>query len=240
MTDRLHDNASGGGPSGGPTGHIKTYVLQKQRMTKAQRSAYERLAVQFCIPFSAEPWNPRGAFNDPASPLVLEIGFGMGRTTAQIAEAWPHTNLLGVEVHRPGVGRLLLEIERRELANVRIIQHDAVDVLTHMVVEPVFDGVHVFFPDPWPKKRHRKRRLIRPGISELIRDRLKQGGYLYVVTDWEDYAAQIITVLRDTPGLHNPYDGFAPRQAWRPDTSFERKGRARNHTIFEVYVTRGE
>jgi tRNA (guanine-N7-)-methyltransferase len=212
-------------------------------MTKAQASAYERLSDRFCIPFSETPLSPeslRSRFDDPDRPLVLEIGFGMGRTTARLAEQWQSTNFLGVEVHRPGVGKLLHEIERRDLHNIRIVQHDAVDVLQQMLPQPMFDGIHIFFPDPWPKKRHHKRRLIRPGITELLRERLVPGGYLYVTTDWKGYAEQILAVLDATPGMHNPHEGFAPRQQWRPQTAFEQKGLAKEHTIYEVYLTRVE
>jgi tRNA (guanine-N7-)-methyltransferase len=228
----------GRGASGGSNPHIKSYVLQKQRMTKAQASAYERLFDAYCTTLSDVPRDPRILFDHPERPLVLEIGFGMGRTTARLAQALPETNFLGVEVHRPGVGKLLHEIEHRELSNIRIVQDDAVELLRSVIVDPRFDGIHVFFPDPWPKKRHHKRRLIRPGIVEILRDRLRPGGYLYVTTDWEDYAQQILAVLEETPGLENRYEGFAPRQEWRPKTAFEDKGLAQEHRIYEVYFTR--
>ena len=232
-----------GAPASGRPGHIRSYVLQKQRMTKAQASAYERLHERFCIPYSDTPVSPgtlRAHFDDPDRPLVLEIGFGMGRTTAELAEQWQFTNFLGIEVHRPGVGKLLHEIEARQLRNIRIVQHDAVDVLQQMLPHPMFDGIHVFFPDPWPKKRHHKRRLIRPKITELLCTRLVKDGYIYVTTDWRDYGEQIFAVLSATPGLHNPYDGFAPRREWRPQTAFERKGLAKEHAIYELYFTKLE
>lgn len=219
-------------------GHIRSYVLQKQRMTAAQQSAYERLYDRFARPYREEETDVRAFFPHPDHPLVLEIGFGMGRTTAQLAREWPDWNFLGMEVHRPGVGKLLHEIERQGLENIRIIQHDAVEVLQNMVRTPTFAGLHIFFPDPWPKKRHHKRRLIRPGMVELFRDRLLPGGYVYVATDWEDYAHQILRVLEDTPGLENAYAGFAPRLDWRPATAFEQRGLAREHRIFEVYFRR--
>jgi tRNA (guanine-N7-)-methyltransferase len=212
-------------------------------MTKAQASAYERLYDQFCLPFSETPVVPetlRSHFDHSDRPLILEIGFGMGRTTAELAEKWQFTNFLGIEVHRPGVAKLLHEIEVRALRNVLIIQHDAVDVLQQMLPYPMFDGLHLFFPDPWPKKRHHKRRLIRPGITDLLRGRLIDGGYIYVTTDWRDYGEQILAVLSATPGLYNPYDGFAPRQEWRPQTAFERKGLAKEHAIYEVYLEKHE
>ena len=228
----------GRGAPGRNNPHIKSYVLQKQRMTKAQAAAYERLFGAYCTTLPDVPRDPRILFAHPERPLVLEIGFGMGRTTARLAQARRDTNFLGVEVHRPGVGKLLHEIEQRELSNIRIVQEDAVELLRNVIVDPLFDGIHVFFPDPWPKKRHHKRRLIRPGIVEILRDRLRPEGYLYVTTDWEDYAEQILAVLEETPGLENRYQRFASRQEWRPKTAFEEKGLAQEHRIYEVYFTR--
>ncbi|MFW5729671.1 MAG: tRNA (guanosine(46)-N7)-methyltransferase TrmB, partial [Spirochaetota bacterium] len=203
-TEGTHGSERRGGSerrdtSGPRTSHIRSYVLQKQRMTKAQASAYERLFDAYCRTLPHVPTDPRTLFDHPDRTLILEIGFGMGRTTARLAESRRDTNFLGVEVYRPGVGKLLHEIERRGLSNIRIIQDDAVEVLRSVIVEPLFDGMYIFFPDPWPKKRHHKRRLLRPGIVEILRERLRMGGYLYVTTDRQDYAQQILSVLEATP-----------------------------------------
>jgi tRNA (guanine-N7-)-methyltransferase len=217
---------------------VKTYVLRQARMTKHQREAYERLSQLYCIPLADEPLEFADYFPSPDAPLILEIGFGMGETTADLAERNPDTNFLGVEVHKPGVGKLLGQIEKRGLENLRIVHGDVIPVLKRMAPEGSFDGCHIFFPDPWPKKRHHKRRLIQSGFARLVAPKLREGAYLYVVTDWGDYAEQILDVLEQTPGLENPYGGFAPERSWRPMTAFETKGRAQSHDIYEVYVVR--
>jgi len=219
-------------------GEVRTYVIHQVRMTAAQRRAYEELYDTYAIAYREERTNLAQSFPHPERELILEVGFGMGRTTAEIAAAHPDKNYVGIEVHKPGVGRLLSDIAERGLSNLRIIQHDAVAVLQYMAGENQFSGVHIFFPDPWPKKRHHKRRLIQPGFLDLLASRIKPGGYFYVVTDWEEYADQILEVVTGCGALSNQYEGFAPPQAWRPKTEFERKGVARNHTIKEVYAVR--
>ena len=157
--------------------------------------------------------------------MILEIGFGMGETTAEIAQQNPQWNILGLEVYRPGVGALLSKIEQRGLTNIRVIEHDAVEVLAHMVPDDYLDGVHIYFPDPWPKKRHHKRRLIQsPFLSQLVQ-KLKPGGYLHMATDWPDYAAQMLEVCSQEISLENrAKEGFSPRPDWRPLTKFEARG----------------
>jgi len=171
---------------------------------------------------------------------VLEIGFGMGDTTAEIAAAHPGSDYLGVEVHTPGVGSLLNRIAALGLANVRVIQHDAVEVLERMIAPGALDGVHVFFPDPWPKKRHHKRRLLQPPLVALLASRMKPGGYFHVATDWEDYASQILEVLSAEPLLANTVNGFAPRPAYRPLTKFENRGLKLGHRVWDVIFRRGD
>ena len=168
------------------------------------------------------------------APLVIEIGFGMGKATAAIAHNNPGINYLGIEVHRPGIGRLLGEIERRELKNIRIVEGDAVDVLGRIKDDSV-SAFHIFFPDPWPKKRHHKRRLITRPFTDLLAAKLSGGAYIYMVSDWADYGDWALGELSATPGLVNRYDAFAERQAWRPETEFERKGLDKNHEIRELY-----
>jgi tRNA (guanine-N7-)-methyltransferase len=207
-------------------------------MSGQRREAYRRLAPVYCIPYVPERRNLTADFEHPEAPLVLEIGFGMGYATIELAEQNPGVNYLGIEVHKPGVARVLRRIEVRELRNLRIIHHDAVEVLRDMVEPEVFSGCHIFFPDPWPKKRHHKRRLVQPGFPEFLAPKLKNGAYVYLVTDWQDYARQMLEVFEDSAEFENAYEGFAPRQDWRPETPFERKGRAKEHEIHELYFVK--
>jgi tRNA (guanine-N7-)-methyltransferase len=217
---------------------LKSYVLRAGRSTAAQRRSYDSLAARFGIPFAPEPAHFSGVFGND-HPLVAEIGFGMGVATALIAEANPGTNYLGIEVYRPGIGRLLWEIERRSLANVRIIEHDAVEVFHRMIPRASLRAVHLFFPDPWPKKRHHKRRLLTRPFTETLALSLEPGGYLYMVTDWEDYGNWALRELNATGGLVNPYPDFAPPRDWRPKTKFEQKGLAKSHTVRELFWVSG-
>src|SRR5262245_33202536 len=186
--------------TGQPHRSIRSYVLRQGRTTAAQSRARQQLAPVYGIPFATTPLDLERAFGR-AAPKVLEIGFGMGETTAAIAAAHPEIDYLGVEVHSPGVGSLLNRIETQRLANVRVIQHDAVEVLEHMIAPEALDGAHLFFPDPWPKKRHHKRRLVQAPFVRLLTSRLKRGACVHAVTDWEDYAHQILAVLGDEPAL---------------------------------------
>ena len=216
---------------------IRSYALRRGRMTSLQRRSLATLSGGSCIPFSDAKLDFKELFTD-RSEVIVEVGFGMGDATAQIAAENPERGFLGIEVFEAGVGKLLSEIERRELCNVKIIVHDAREVLAAMVPDGSLAGVHIFFPDPWPKKRHHKRRLIQPSFARLVAEKLRPGAYLYVVTDWEDYAEQVLSVLGSEPLLANPHGGYAPRQEWRPETSFERKGQRKNHLIREVYFVR--
>jgi len=220
-----------------PDRGIRTYVLRSGRMTDSQKRALVELWPRFGVEF--EPSRPLdlGALFGNGGPTVAEIGFGMGVATWKIAEANPGTNYLGFEVHRPGIGKLMSELEARGIGNVRIMSHDAVEAFEKVIEPGSFAGLHIFYPDPWPKKRHHKRRLIRPGLSEILASRLAPGGYLYFVTDIEEYAAWSLEVLSRTPGLKNRYGDYAPRQEWRPETKFEahaaRDGRGRWELVFE-------
>jgi tRNA (guanine-N7-)-methyltransferase len=216
---------------------IRTYVLRSGRMTDAQRRALDELWPRFGIEFEpSRRLDLAEAFGN-GNPTVAEIGFGMGKATWKIAADNPSINYLGLEVHTPGVGRLLAELQAHGLENVRILSHDAVEAFERMIAPDSFSGLHVFYPDPWPKKRHQKRRLIRDGLSGLLASRIAPGGYLYFVTDIEDYAEWALDVLSRTAGLRNRYEGFAPRQEWRPETKFEahaqRDGRGTWELIFE-------
>jgi tRNA (guanine-N7-)-methyltransferase len=217
--------------------HIKSYVLRAGRMSNAQRRSYETLMPRYGIPFSGEAPDYRKIFGND-NPVTIEIGFGMGLATALIAEANPGRNYLGIEVHRPGIGRLLWETENRGLENIRIIEYDAVEVLERMIGQASAAAFHIFFPDPWPKKRHHKRRLITRPFTSLLAAALCPGGYVYVVTDWADYGDWALAELSAVPGLENAYEGFAPPQSWRPRTKFEDKGLLKNHEVRELYFIR--
>ncbi|TCW60318.1 tRNA (guanosine(46)-N7)-methyltransferase TrmB [Treponema sp. J25] len=226
---------------------VRSFVLRAGRMTAAQERSYTELAPRYCIPYQKGPVDMASLFGN-TNPVTIEIGFGMGDATARIAEAHRECNYLGIEVHRPGVGKLLWEIEQRHLENIRIIEHDAVEVLMDMIPDQSVAAFHIFFPDPWPKKRHHKRRLIQRPFTDLLVQKLKTGGYVYMTTDWEDYAYWALREFSATPGLLNPYwkageaeaeNGFARGQQWRPETKFERKGKAKDHRIWELYLIKG-
>jgi len=212
---------------------IRTYVLRQGRTTVAQARAHRELLPLWGIPFHSEPIDLARAFGRGA-PKVLEIGFGMGETTARIAAAHPEIDYLGVEVHKPGVGSLLNRIDALGLRNVRVIQRDVVEVLERMLPPASLDGGHIFFPDPWPKKRHHKRRLIQPAFTKLLASRLKPGAYLHIATDWEHYAQQILEVLAAEPALRNTASGFPLRPDTRPETKFERRGVKLGHRVWDV------
>ncbi len=216
---------------------IRSYVLRQGRVTAAQTRAVEELMPVYGIPFAPAPLDLERAFGRRA-PKILEIGFGMGETTAAIAQTHPDTDYLGIEVHTPGVGALLRRIESLGLANVRVIQHDAVEVVEKMMAPGALDGVHVFFPDPWPKKRHHKRRLLQPGFVRLLATGMKPGAVLHAATDWEDYAAQMLEVLAAEPLLENTATGFAPRPESRPLTKFETRGARLGHGVWDLVFRR--
>ncbi len=245
--------------------HIRSFVLRQGRVSNAQQRCYNTLMPQYGIPYSAQPLDLDTAFGRSA-PRILEIGFGMGETTAAIAQAHPQYDYLAIEVHTPGVGSLLKQIGEMGLANIRIIQHDAVEVLRDMLADNVLDGVHIFFPDPWHKARHNKRRLIQaPFIAQLVQKlkpacpdgttshstRLlnnsgqvagyelgRRGGYIHVATDWQDYAEQVLAVLSAEPLLENTAADYAPRPAYRPLTKFEQRGLRLGHGVWDLVFRR--
>lgn len=212
---------------------IRSYVLRQGRVSNAQRRAHEILLPRYGVPYSTQPLDLNAVFGRNA-PHVLEIGSGMGETTVHIAASKPETDFVAIEVHTPGVGSLLKQIEAHALTNVRVIQHDAVDVLEHMIAPDTLDGLHVFFPDPWPKKRHHKRRLMQPPFVKLLASRVRRGGYLHVATDWEEYARQILEVLRAEPTLSNTAEAYASRPEYRPVTKFEERGLKLGHRVRDV------
>ena len=197
---------------------VRSFVLRAGRLGSGQARALAELGPRFVLPFQTTPPDWNAVFGRQA-PRVLEIGFGMGQATAAIAAARTDLDFIGVEVHQPGVGALLREIGDGGLANLRIVQHDAVQVLQQMLAPATLAGVHVYFPDPWHKKRHHKRRLIQPALVELLASRLAPGGWLHCATDWEDYAQQMLQVLGDCPALCNSADGYTPRPPMRRSPS---------------------
>ncbi len=217
--------------------HIRSFVLRQGRVSNAQQRAHDTLLPVYGIPYAPQPIDLDMAFGRVA-PKILEIGFGMGETTATIAAAHPDNDYLGIEVHTPGVGSLLKELGGQQLTNVRIIQHDAVEVLQNMVAPASFDGAHIFFPDPWPKKRHHKRRLIQPPLVALLAGRLKPGAYLHAATDWQEYAEQILQVFGSEPLLKNSAEGYAPRPDYRPQTKFETRGLRLGHGVWDIIFRR--
>jgi len=201
-------------------------------VTAAQERALAQLMPVYGIEFKEELLRPATVFGREA-PLVLEIGSGMGETTAQIARERPDTDFIAVEVHGPGVGSLLKLIEKEQLKNVRVIRHDALEVLENMIPDGLLAGIHLFFPDPWPKKRHHKRRLVQPAFAALAMRKLAAGGYLNAATDWEDYASQIVEVLMAQPGLHRENGAHA-----RPSTKFELRGLRLGHKVHDFLFRR--
>ncbi len=216
---------------------IRSYVLRQGRISSAQQRALDELTAKHALAFAPQPIDARAVFGRKA-PLVLEIGSGMGETTAEIARARPETDFIAIEVHGPGVGSLLKRIEADGLANLRVIRHDAVDVLEHMIADGSLAGMHLFFPDPWPKKRHHKRRLVQPAFATLAARKLAPGGYLHAATDWPDYAAQMLAVLSAEPLLVNTAAGYAPRPEYRPLTKFERRGLGLGHPVHDLVFRR--
>ena len=216
-----------------PTEHrIRSFVTRAGRLSTAQARALEE-QQQFLIKYEKAPLDYAQAFGRQA-PTVLEIGFGMGGTTAHIAAAMPDKDFIGVEVHTPGVGSLLKLIGEQNLTNLKAIQHDAVEVLNHMIADGSLHGVHIFFPDPWHKKKHNKRRLIQAGFVAQIVKHLAPGGYLHCATDWEPYARQILQVLSDEPTLVNTAEGYAPKPTYRPLTKFENRGLKLGHGVWDL------
>jgi tRNA (guanine-N7-)-methyltransferase len=217
--------------------HIRSFVLRQGRVSNAQQRYYDEGMPRWGIPYATTALDLNAVFGRPA-PRFLEIGCGMGETTAVIAAAHPEHDFIGIEVHAPGVGSLLKEIATRELGNLRVIRHDAVEVVRDMIPPAALAGIHIYFPDPWPKKRHHKRRLIQPAFVALLATRLAPGGYLHCATDWEEYAQQMLDVLSAEPLLKNSATGFAPRPAWRPQTKFETRGLKLGHGVWDVVFLR--
>ena len=215
---------------------VRSFVLRQGHMSSAQQRWLDAMMPKIGIPYRPEPLELATVFGRSA-PQVIEIGFGMGETTATIAAAHPETDYLGIEVHGPGVGALCKRIAEGDIKNLRIIQHDAVEVLRDMIPDGALAGVHVFFPDPWPKVRHYKRRLIQPEFIALIASKLAPGGILHCATDWENYAEWMLEILYAS-ALENTADGFAPRPGHRPLTKFENRGLRLGYGVWDLIFRR--
>ena len=213
--------------------HIRSFVNRRSHITQGQQDALEAFITTWSLAYRPTLLNLTETFEREA-PTILEIGFGMGETTEKIALARPDDNFLGVEVFNAGVGALLKRIEASSLNNIRIIQHDAVEVLRDMLAPKSLAGVHIYFPDPWPKTRHHKRRLLQPPLVELLASRMAPGAYIHCATDWEHYAEQMLAVLSAETSLQNTCEGFAPRPEFRPLTKFENRGLRLGHGVWDV------
>jgi tRNA (guanine-N7-)-methyltransferase len=213
--------------------HIRSFVNRRSHITQGQQEALEAFLTTWSLAYRPTLLNLTETFEREA-PTILEIGFGMGETTEKIALARPDDNFLGVEVFNAGVGALLKRIEASSLNNIRIIQHDAVEVLRDMLAPKSLAGVHIYFPDPWPKTRHHKRRLLQPPLVALLASRMAPGAYIHCATDWEHYAEQMLAVLSAETSLQNTCEGFAPRPEFRPLTKFENRGLRLGHGVWDV------
>ena len=213
--------------------HIRSFVNRRSHITQGQQDALEAFLTTWSLAYRPTLLKITETFEREA-PTILEIGFGMGETTEKIALARPSDNFLGVEVFNAGVGALLKRIEASSLNNIRIIQHDAVEVLRDMLAPKSLAGVHIYFPDPWPKTRHHKRRLLQPPLVELLASRMAPGAYIHCATDWEHYAEQMLAVLSAETSLQNTCEGFAPRPEFRPLTKFENRGLRLGHGVWDV------
>jgi len=212
---------------------IRSFVLRQGRVSNAQRRAYEDLLPKYGIPYTKGLLNFEMVYGREA-PRYLEIGSGMGETTVSIARSHPQNDYLAIEVYTPGVGSLLKQIEEFKLTNLRIVQHDAVEVVNNMFPQEYLDGIHIFFPDPWPKLRHHKRRLIQPEFISLLCKHLKPGGYIHVATDWNNYADQILEVMSNELSLTNTARDFVQRPEYRPLTKFEQRGLRLGHKVWDL------
>ena len=212
---------------------IRSFVLRQGHMTAAQQRAIDTMWPQFGVDFQEAPLNLNHAFGRD-NPKVLEIGFGMGVATVEIAKRLPDTDFLAIDVHGPGVGNILKLIEEEHISNIRVMRHDAVEVVEKMLEDGSLDGIHIFFPDPWHKKRHNKRRLVQVPFVEKLLPKLKSGGYVHMATDWEEYAVQMLEVLSSFDALQNTAADYAPTPDYRPETKFEARGKRLSHGVWDL------
>ena len=218
---------------------IRSFVRREGRLTAGQARALETLWPCFGLEFADNEIDFARVFGR-AAPVILEIGFGNGESLAEIAEQHPQNNYIGIEVHRPGVGSLLLRLEEREIANVRVMCHDASEVISRQIPDTSLDAVYLFFPDPWPKKKHHKRRILQPAFVQQIREKLKVGGHFHMATDWQDYAEQAMAVLSVAEGFSNTAGAgtYSTKPSYRPETKFERRGLKLGHGVWDLVFRR--
>lgn len=217
---------------------IRSYILRQGRITPAQTKAIQENLKKHAIVFENQAINFNDVFQNRSGELLLEIGFGMGTSTAEIAKANPNKNYIAIEVHSPGVGNLIKLIQENDIFNLKIIQHDAVEVLNTMIKNDCLDGIHIFFPDPWPKKRHHKRRLIQESFLKLMAQKIKQSGYLHIATDWEDYALWIIDLLDKETLLQKTSENFFEKPDYRPLTKYENRGIKLGYKVWDMIYRR--
>ena len=217
---------------------IRSYILRQGRITKAQTNAIQESFQKHAVIFENKLIDFNGVFENKSRDLILEIGFGMGTSTAEIARSNLNKNYVAIEVHSPGVGNLLKLIQENNISNLKIIQHDAVEVLNSMIKDDSLDGIHIFFPDPWPKKRHHKRRLIQSNLLKLIAQKIKKSGYLHIATDWEDYAFWIIDLLDKEDLLQKISDDFFKKPDYRPLTKYENRGINLGYKVWDMVYRR--
>ena len=217
---------------------VRSYVLRAGRISEGQKNARKRLAGKYLIPFQKDPKLDIGLTFGNNQPTYVEIGFGMGDTTVSIAKNHPQYNYIGIEVHPPGVGRALRLTDEANLSNLRIIEHDAAEVVQQMLEQNSLSGIHVFFPDPWPKKRHHKRRLINDEFIQILTSLLIPSGYLHIATDWEEYADEILETLQSNQNLKNSAIDFCEPPSYRPTTKFELRGLKLGHDVWDIIFTK--
>lgn len=213
---------------------IKSFIRRQGRATAGQRLALENLWDQYCLS-PDQGYDFEKVFGRKA-PLIVEIGFGNGSSLADMAEANPHQDYLGIEVHRPGVGHLMMLLDERQISNVRIFNHDAIEILEQKIADASLAGVHLFFPDPWHKRRHHKRRIVRPSFLALLNKKLAVGAYFHAATDWGDYAKEMLALLSADSGLQNASatGDYSPRPDYRPLTKFENRGLKLGHGVWDL------
>ena len=217
---------------------IRSYILRQGRITAAQTKAIQENFQKYAVIFENKLTNFSDLFKNKNSELILEIGFGMGTSTAEIAKSNLNKNYIAIEVHSPGVGNLLKLIQEKDIPNLKIIQHDAVEVLNSMIKNESFDGIHIFFPDPWPKKKHHKRRLIQSNLLRLIAQKIKKSGYLHIATDWEDYALWMIDLLDKEELLQKTSNDFFKKPDYRPLTKYENRGIKLGYKVWDMIYRR--
>ncbi len=216
-----------------PLRTVRSFAKRSGRISDSQRQALKSLSQIHCIPYIEKQIDLKTIFTND-NPVVIEIGFGNGDTLVEMAKSNPETNYLGIEVYTAGVGRTLLAIETLNLTNLKLIEHDAVEVLNHIIPDKRISGFQIFFPDPWHKKKHKKRRLIQPDFVALLVTKLTENGFIHCATDWEDYAKQMLEVLSQNSSIQNKFEGYAPRPENRPLTKFEKRGERLEHGVWDL------